>query len=396
MGVLESPSANASLQSPQSFAPLLPPGNPVNPEHGAGSHYRPNPNTPSLSGVSFIPPIGNPLPVGNPSRSRKRRIDYVDLTHEEPEDEVAAAAANAALAGITTPKRKRTKKTNSSPSNISPSKSVKAEEKRLRRYRTHAPSSYTERLHRVRTQRMFLIDRNRTQHESGEYENEVFDIAGSTGNIYQVTISKVPDCTCPDSEKGNQCKHIIYILVNVLKVKEPLSYQLAFLSTELATIFAEAPVTPQSLSSDEAAENKEDGATRKPIEGDCPICMMDLEPNMADAIVWCKGACGNNVHKHCFQQWAKTKSGDVKCVYCRTPWVVDKNDKNDIKSIARSGDGYVNEEGYVNIAAELGISDVRDTSTYHQPRSRSYRRSYWRDYYDHDDYNDYDEDGNYL
>jgi hypothetical protein len=90
-------------------------------------------------------------------------------------------------------------------------KSEAAEEKRLKRFRAKAPSTYLERLSRVRTQRMFLIDRNRTTSADELYEEETFDVAGTTGNIYQVTISKVPTCSCPDALKGNQCKHIIYV-----------------------------------------------------------------------------------------------------------------------------------------------------------------------------------------
>jgi len=52
-------------------------------------------------------------------------------------------------------------------------------EKRLRRFRAKAPGTYLERLKRVRTQRMFLIDRERSDEEL----EEVFDIAGSTGNV---------------------------------------------------------------------------------------------------------------------------------------------------------------------------------------------------------------------
>lgn len=37
-----------------------------------------------------------------------------------------------------------------------------------------------------------------------------FGMAGSTGNLYTVTIGKVPSCSCPDNQKGNQCKHICY------------------------------------------------------------------------------------------------------------------------------------------------------------------------------------------
>src|SRR4051812_38629473 len=77
-----------------------------------------------------------------------------------------------------------------------------AEEKRLKRFRLKAPLSYLERLGRVKTQRMFLIDRNRTTSADGMHEEEVFDIAGTTGNVYQVTITKLPTCSCPDSVKG--------------------------------------------------------------------------------------------------------------------------------------------------------------------------------------------------
>lgn len=85
------------------------------------------------------------------------------------------------------------------------------EEKRFRVFRKHAPQSYLERLDRVRSQRMFLIDRERKSNGDGSHEEEVFDIAGTTGNIYQVKIGRMPSCTCPDAKKGNQCKHIVYV-----------------------------------------------------------------------------------------------------------------------------------------------------------------------------------------
>jgi len=252
------------------------------------------------------------------------------------------------------------------------------EEKRLKRFRQKAPVSYLDRLGRVKTQRMFLIDRNRTTSEDGTHEEEAFDLAGSTGNIYQITVSKVPKCTCPDAGKGNQCKHIIYVcltfllessetncrqvLVNVLKVREDLAYQLAFLTTELTEIFANAPIT--TLSPDDAAKAQvtDTGGSRKPIEGDCPVCVMEFdESDKPDDILWCKGACGQNIHRTCFEQWARSKPGQVKCVYCRTPW---KGDEETIKKISKSGS--VNHEGYVNVAGELGISGHRDMSSYHQ------------------------------
>jgi hypothetical protein len=152
----------------------------------------------------------------------------------------------------------------------------------------------------------------------------------------------------------------VQILVNVLKARDDLAYQLAFLTTELEEIFAKAPVT--TLSSDKAAQATATGGSRKPVEGDCPVCVMEFdESDKPEDILWCKGACGQNIHRTCFEQWARSKPGQVKCVYCRTPW---KGDEETIKKISKSGS--VNQEGYVNVAGELGISGQRDTSTYNQ------------------------------
>lgn len=100
-------------------------------------------------------------------------------------------------------------------------------------------------------------------------------------------------------------------MVNILKAREDLAYQLALLSTELVEIFANAPVTPQS--SDGAPSTSTDtGGSRKPIEGDCPVCVMEFdESDKSEEILWCKGACGNNIHRHCFEQWARSKPGKL-------------------------------------------------------------------------------------
>ena len=151
------------------------------------------------------------------------------------------------------------------------------------------------------------------------------------------------------------------MLVNVLKAPEDLSYQFAFLSAELREIFVNAPVTPQSFSQADPTST-DTGGFRKPIEGNCPVCVMEFDSSGTEEIVWCKAACGNNIHRQCFEQWAKSKPGQVKCVYCRTAW---KGDGASLKgmSVIRA----VNEEGYVNVASQLGLSGRRDMSSYHQP-----------------------------
>ena len=97
----------------------------------------------------------------------------------------------------------------------------------------------------------------------------------------------------------------------------------------------------------------------------------------ADEIVWCKAACGNNVHKSCFEQWAATKkvanygsAAQVTCPFCRSLW---QGDEDSLKKIAKCGEK--NEEGYVNVAEELGISQERDLSTYHQPWVRQQQKA---------------------
>jgi hypothetical protein len=85
-------------------------------------------------------------------------------------------------------------------------------EKRLLQFRERAPYKFQDRLDRAISQPMFLIDRERKLNSDGTHEVEKFDMAGSTGNIYEVMIDKKPKCTCMDARiRGNQCKHIIYV-----------------------------------------------------------------------------------------------------------------------------------------------------------------------------------------
>jgi Ring finger domain len=145
-------------------------------------------------------------------------------------------------------------------------------------------------------------------------------------------------------------------------------------------MFANAPVT--TLSPDAAkAQATDTGGSRKPIEGDCPVCVMEFnESDRPDDTLWCKGACGQNIHRACFERWARSKPGQVRCVYCRTPW---KGDEETVKKISKSGT--VNHEGYVNVAGALGISSHRDTGSYHQ---YWVRREFGEGYGRYDDVND--------
>ncbi|KAH8883284.1 hypothetical protein GQ53DRAFT_753000 [Thozetella sp. PMI_491] len=228
-------------------------------------------------------------------------------------------------------------------------------EKRLRKYRLQPPKSLEEVYNRALTQKFFVLSRTRCG--TVECPEELVELTGSTGNIYNVVIARQPACDCPHALAGNQCKHILFVLSRVLRAKYEYVYQLALLSTELQDIFAKAPPPL-----DPAAESGKDD-NRKTVDGDCPICFDAMDADGREPIVWCRAACGQNIHMACFETWAATKrrqsGGEVTCPYCRSVW---QGDNSILESVKKGG--RVTSEGYVNVAGELGISTQRDYSTY--------------------------------
>ena len=64
------------------------------------------------------------------------------------------------------------------------------------------------------SQNIFLIETIMPESE----KEKKFDVMGSTGNVYTVTIKDIPECTCPDFRLRNKrCKHIYFILIKVMK-----------------------------------------------------------------------------------------------------------------------------------------------------------------------------------
>ncbi|KAH7156508.1 hypothetical protein EDB81DRAFT_393233 [Dactylonectria macrodidyma] len=255
-------------------------------------------------------------------------------------------------------KRKPGESSNSStaiPKRIKTQTAVPAPEKRLRRFRPKPPSKFYNVYARALSQRFFVLGRTRSGSE--ECPEEVVEMTGSTGNIYTVVIAQIPSCDCPHALKGNQCKHLFYVLKQVLNAPYEMIYQAAFLSSELRDIFAAAP----PISTSKQAESDK----RKPVEGDCPICFSELEAKGSESVVWCRAACGQNMHEECFNIWARTKQGSATCPMCRSVW----KDGDDAVQKVRKEEGH-SEEGYVNVGAQLGLSNLRDESSYH--------RSGWR------------------
>jgi len=213
-----------------------------------------------------------------------------------------------------------------------------------------------------------MIDR----HREGGALREEFKVLGSTGNVYTVTIDRLPECTCPDALKGNHCKHILFVFLKVLHVGEAsgLWYQKALITSELEEIFAGAPLAPNApvhLGAREAyarATGKnltQEGSSKKrrvmEKGDDCPICYETMHGLGEGKLRFCD-ECGNALHGECFEQWSKSKRGEsLTCVWCRAA-VVQQQSKS-------AG-------GYLNLGGVVGLSPVRDTSSYY--------RSGWRRY----------------
>ena len=239
---------------------------------------------------------------------------------------------------------------------------------------------------RALTQRLTVLSREQCGTDDAPEEKVI--VAGSTGNVYTISIGLIPSCDCPHAKKGNQCKHIIYVMLRVLKAREEFAYQLALVSSELREVIKNAPPIPGvETDGKDGIETEGQDGNRKPIEGECPICYDDLDDK--EAIVYCKLSCGNNVHKQCMQNWRAVSKGKATCPYCRAKWEEDtgfegKLGEVDTKGLQR------NEDGYVNVAGQLGLSGDRDMSTYHPfwvRQQMGYGGRRRRDYYE-----DFDDD----
>ncbi|KAJ7210694.1 hypothetical protein GGX14DRAFT_624755 [Mycena pura] len=268
-------------------------------------------------------------------------------------------------------------------------KSTEPPEKRLAVLKKKCPQNILDRVERVMTQRrrrFFMVDRKRFE---GELKEE-FQVLGSTGNVYTVTIQRVPSCDCPDARKGNHCKHILFVYLKVLQVDQSTGYwyQKALLSNELESIFAGAPLAPNALAhprvrkayeraigKSKPASTPESSAPKKRLpteDDDCAVCYEKMHTVAESTLAFCE-SCSNAVHGECFEQWKQTsrnKGAKVTCMYCRAEWPT-AGGAGATADVAREAG-----TTYVNVASVANVSPQRDTSTYYHGPRRGQRYYY--------------------
>jgi len=120
-------------------------------------------------------------------------------------------------------------------------------EKRLSRYRSAPSKALMERMEVALTSRMYLIHRYPILETDALTRR--YTVLGTTGSTYTICISNLPSCNCPDSAKGHHCCHILFIFLKVLKVAQtdPILYQRALLSSELKSLYQNAPQDPVNV-----------------------------------------------------------------------------------------------------------------------------------------------------
>lgn len=180
---------------------------------------------------------------------------------------------------------------------------------------------------RGKTQTIFLIE---TVIGDKDYER-TFIVRGTTKNIYSVTITNKPKCTCPDHVKNrNRCKHIYFVLLRIMRINN--EDEIEYTNEELIMMFDNMPDILRTVIIDPELKkkydllkennkllldpNKKNKVAKKDTEDMCPVCMDDLENG--EELDHCKHSCGKNIHKMCFNMWVNNRPRN--CIFCGNPW----------------------------------------------------------------------------
>ncbi|KAF9613563.1 hypothetical protein IFM89_023878 [Coptis chinensis] len=187
-----------------------------------------------------------------------------------------------------------------------------------------------------------------------------FYVLGATGNVYTVTLSTTPSCTCPD--RTVPCKHILFVLLRVLGVSldDTCLRRRTLRPCQLARLLG-TPILLDTLAGRRVRErfhqllprlligppdctvDLEDGAT-------CPICLEVM--TMEDKLVVC-GSCRNPLHEECLLMWKRAKGRrSANCVICRARWR-DRVDQERYLNLA----AYVSEDEMVTGGEERTCGD---------------------------------------
>ncbi|XP_010313451.2 uncharacterized protein [Solanum lycopersicum] len=224
------------------------------------------------------------------------------------------------------------------------------------RYRRLTPTQpLADRIFRALSHHLLLLHRRDT----------TFYVLGATCNVYTVTISTTPSCSCPD--RTTPCKHILFVLIRVLGVSidDTCLYRRRLRPRHLQRLL-NLPISTEVLATSEVREMFHQLFSQQPKRSSpviikvengttCPVCLEEM--NEEEKIAACV-TCRNPIHEECLMAWKRSNNRrkSISCVLCRARW---RDVRNELE-----GDKYLNLSPYI-------ISNVEnDTSENHQNRCR--------------------------
>lgn len=177
-----------------------------------------------------------------------------------------------------------------------------------------------------------------------------FFVMGATGNVYTVTLSTTPSCSCPD--RTTPCKHILFVFIRVLglPLDDACLRRRTLRPCQLNRLLT-TPTTAETLAGNGVREvfhrlyfqrAREVAVRREEVEREegatCPVCLDEM--GRGEKVVAC-GTCRNPIHEECLLSWKRTtRRRTASCVICRARW----------RNVA-------NQETYLNLSAYVSSDD---------------------------------------
>ena len=176
-------------------------------------------------------------------------------------------------------------------------------------------------------QKIFLILTH--EYDENDFERK-YEVMGTTGNVYTVTIANSPICTCPDYvTRNNRCKHIYFVLTRIMKIKSNQEDIKKYSHDDLQDMFESIPQITENLRVDAyklakfktLKKNGNGEVDIREIDEDsiCPICLAELY-DCNEELAICKYSCGYSLHKQCFELYNSKQREECKCIFCQKPW----------------------------------------------------------------------------
>ncbi|KAL4283218.1 hypothetical protein GQ457_16G001200 [Hibiscus cannabinus] len=195
-----------------------------------------------------------------------------------------------------------------------------------------------ERIVRALRHPLFLLHRSESK----------FFVLGATGNVYMVTLSSTPSCTCPG--RTTPCKHILFVLIRALGVlvDDTCLWRRTLRPYRLSRLLG-TPTSPEALAGPSLRERFHrllskgkkhggSGGVEEIGEGTvCPVCLEEMEKR--DKVATCY-TCRNTIHEECLTRRKSSRGRrSANCVICRARWRSDQ-------------------EKYLNLTAYIGQDEV--------------------------------------